>query len=103
MFAHTCVTQKNTRSGLQLSSVHPVPGPSPGGAEGAVGCCGLLWVQGCMHRSEAWKDCDHKGLGVLLHRPPAADQSTQVSVNGKSGKEEAAGNVKWKPDATASH
>lgn len=56
-----------------------------------------------MHRSEAWKDCDHKGLGVLLHRPPAADQSTQVSVNGKSGKEEAAGNVKWKPDATASH
>lgn len=68
------------------------------------GCCGLFsTVQGQMHRTEMWKDCDHKGLGVLLHRAPTADRSTQLSVNGKSDKEEAAGNVKWKPDATASH
>lgn len=81
--------------------------PIPRSGEGAVGWRGLLsTVHRQMQSNETWKDCDDpadKGLGVLLHRSPAADRSTQLLVNGRSGKEEAEGNVKWKPDATASH
>lgn len=104
---HTCEHQGC--SAAVPVPVHPVPAPSPWPWQWA-GCCGLAWlfctVHRHMHSREMCKGCDDpagKGLEVLLHSSASTDQSTQLLVNGKSGKEEAAGNVKWKPDATASH